>query len=129
MENIYIEHTSHTPEVYFDMEEHKLHIVGKSYPEDASRFYEPIVAWLEGNISEIKDKFSVEFQFDYFNTSSSKYILRIFLILEDFKKAHPEVALSIIWKYHPNDEEMMESGQEYQQFVTIPFEFVEENKD
>lgn len=129
MENIYIEHTFHTPEVYFDMEEHKLHIVGKSYPEDASRFYEPVVAWLEGNIFEIKDKFSVEFQFDYFNTSSSKYILRIFLILEDFKKAHPEVALSIIWKYHPNDEEMMESGQEYQQFVTIPFEFVEENKD
>ena len=32
MENIYIEHTFHTPEVYFDKEEYKLHFVGKSYP-------------------------------------------------------------------------------------------------
>ena len=129
MENIFIEHSFHTPEVYYDNEEHKLHIIGKSYPEDASKFYEPVVTWLEGNISEIKDKFSVEFKLDYFNTSSSKFILRIFLILEEYKKTHPEVAMSITWKYHPYDEEMMESGQEYQQFVTIPFEFVEENKD
>ena len=129
MENIYIEQSFHTPEVSFDNEKNRLYIVGKSYPEDASKFYEPIVAWLEENISEIKDNFSVEIQLDYFNTSSSKYILRIFLMLEDFKKEHPEITLSITWKYHPNDEEMKESGIEYQQFVTIPFEFIEEDKD
>ena len=53
MENIYIEQSFHTPEVSFDNEKNRLYIVGKSYPEDASKFYEPIVAWLEENISEI----------------------------------------------------------------------------
>ena len=122
MENIYIEHTSHTPEVYFDMEEHKLHIVGKSYPEDASRFYEPVVAWLDGNISEIKDKFSVEFQFDYFNTSSSKQIAKIFLLLE---KINENVFVQVIWKYKKEDSDMMASGMRFSKLLNLEFELRE----
>ncbi|MCQ2605364.1 MAG: DUF1987 domain-containing protein [Bacteroidales bacterium] len=127
MEHLYIEPSGWTPEVYFNIDENKLCLLGRSFPEDAATFYTPIVAWLEKNIHEFANGFTLEIQFEYFNTSSSKYLLKMFRFLELYKQAN-KISVQVVWKYFANDEEMKESGMEYQQFVDIPFEFIEIEK-
>ena len=56
---------------------------------------------------------------EYFNTSTSKYLLQIMQQLETlFDKG---VNVTIVWYY--SDEDMQELGNDYQQIVKVPFEF------
>lgn len=127
MEHLYIESSSWTPEVFFNIDDNKLCFVGRSFPEDASSFYDPIITWLENNIQEFVSGFTLEIQLEYFNTSSSKYLLKMFRFLEQYKASH-DVPVKIRWMYFDNDDEMKDFGLEYQQFVSVPFEFVEIKK-
>ena len=58
MEHLYIEATAHTPEVYFNIDDDKLCLLGRSFPEDAASFYIPVVTWLENNIQEFTKIFA-----------------------------------------------------------------------
>lgn len=123
MEHLYIEATSHTPEVYFNIDENKLCLLGRSFPEDAAVFYSPVIAWLENNITEFSERFVLEVEFEYFNTASAKYLLKLIRVMEKYKETS-KVPVSVRWNYFKNDLDMKDSGIEYQRFVTIPFEFI-----
>jgi len=127
MEHLYIEATAHTPEVYFNIDDAKLCIVGRSFPEDSALFYKPVLSWLEGNIQEFKEKFSIEVNLEYYNTSSSKYLVKMFRFLEQY---HAETGLpvSVRWMYPAEDVDLKEAGLEYHQFVSIPFEYIPTDK-
>lgn len=127
MEHLYIEATAHTPEVFFNIDENKLCLLGRSFPEDAAVFYSPVIAWLENNITEFSERFVLEVEFEYFNTASAKYLLKLIHVMEKYKEAH-DIPISVRWNYFKNDTDMKESGAEYQRFVTIPFEFIEVEK-
>ena len=128
MEHLYIEPSGRTPEVFFNIDDSKLCILGRSFPEDVSAFYLPIGKWLKNNIVVCVECFNMEIQLEYFNTTSSKYLLEMMRIIEDYKKKH-DVPVAVHWKYFSNDEDMKESGMEYQQFVSIPFVFEEVRKN
>ena len=122
MDCLNIKSSGWTPEVTFNAEDNKLCIFGRSFPEDVSAFYEPIENWLKKNICECVSGFNLEVQLDYFNATSSKYLLHIMRIIEDFKKnCNVSVSVSVLWKYNANDDDMKEFGLEYQEFVSIPF--------
>ncbi len=123
MEHLYIDKSPHTPEVYFNIDDSKLCIIGRSFPEDAAQFYMPIMSWLENNIQEFENGFAIDVQLEYYNTSSSKYLLKMFYFLEKYHEEH-NYPVKVIWKYPSNDEDMKNAGLEYQQFVGVPFEFV-----
>ncbi|MBQ3675780.1 MAG: DUF1987 domain-containing protein [Bacteroidales bacterium] len=123
MEHLYIEATAHTPEVYFNIDDDKLCMLGRSFPEDAASFYIPVVTWLENNIQEFAKRFVLEIQLEYFNTASAKYLLKMIHIMEKYKSKH-NIPVIVRWLYFENDTDMKDSGTVYQQFVTIPFEFI-----
>ena len=60
---------------------------------------------------------------DYFNTSSSKYLLEIFKKFE--KKSGQELKVVIHWIYEEDDWDMRDCGLDYQEIIKIPFEFIE----
>lgn len=122
MEHLYIEQSPHTPEVYFNLDENKLCLIGRSFPEDASAFYAPIIDWLEHNIQEFPEGFTIEIHLDYYNTSSSKYLLKIFRFLEEYH-SKTSVPVCIHWFYPENDDDVKNAGLEFQQFVAVPFKF------
>ncbi|MBO7053878.1 MAG: DUF1987 domain-containing protein [Bacteroidales bacterium] len=127
MENLFIEQTSYTPQVYFDEEGNKLCLTGRSFPEDATSFYTPVLAWFETNKNNLQANFSVEVLLDYYNTASSKYLVKLFRMTEELHEKKG-LTVSIVWKYATNDEDMKEAGSEYKQFIDIPFEMVEVEK-
>ncbi|OFX22167.1 MAG: hypothetical protein A2033_14410 [Bacteroidetes bacterium GWA2_31_9] len=115
-----ISSTHKTPTISFNPNSGIFLIEGWSTPEDSFVFYEPVISWLteyEKNPSEVTE-FSVKLS--YYNTSSSKWILEIFYILEKIHRMH---SVKVNWYY--DDEDMEETGQDYSSMVHIPFNFIE----
>ncbi|MBA3705620.1 MAG: DUF1987 family protein [Bacteroidetes bacterium] len=90
MDSLIIAQTEDSPAVTLDTTTNHFIISGESRPENTGKFYAPIIDWLIKfeNIlyyqkNESNDKFALAFTFklDYFNSTSSKYILDIILIL------------------------------------------------
>ena len=87
MKNLQIKKTKYTLAVDFDVHEGILKMSGSSYPENALEFFKPIFECLKNYIAEHNKKLSLELDIDYLNTSSTKCLLDIFEILEDYQTA------------------------------------------
>lgn len=122
MEVLHIEGTEDTPEVLLDSGNNTFSISGRSFPENAIEFYEPIFVWLQKYAEEVENDMEFEFCMEYFNTSSSKQIAKIFLLLE---KINENVFVQVIWKYKKEDSDMMASGMRFSKLLNLEFELRE----
>ncbi|MCC5946603.1 MAG: DUF1987 domain-containing protein [Bernardetiaceae bacterium] len=117
MDIINLEGTEDTPKVLLDKANETFEVSGRSLPEDAAEFYQPIIEWLDAYSENPNPSTPFMFKLEYFNTASSKLILDILSKLEDIE------GTSIVWYFHEDDEDMEEAGEEFSELVEIPFEF------
>ncbi|HEC43267.1 MAG TPA: DUF1987 domain-containing protein [Bacteroides sp.] len=117
------EGTSRTPSVKFDSTQGILEIKGRSNPELAMVFYEPLIDWLEEYAKAPGEKTVVNIQLEYFNSSSSKCILDAIKILEGIYKAKHQVVIN--WYYEQDDEIILEAGEDYKFLTSTPFKIIE----
>jgi hypothetical protein len=123
MKAIYIQATQDTPAVTLDVQKGIFEIKGNSYPEDSAHFYNPIIEWLQELLnSTFNGSIEFNFNFDYFNTSSAKFILEILRILEEFQEKN--VKTLVRWHYYEDDIDILESGEDYKNIVSVPFELI-----
>jgi hypothetical protein len=120
MEALRIESTHKTPRVILDPENGIFEFSGRSIPEDALGFYRPIFDWLDEYAKSPLPVTHVKFDLEYFNTSSSKNILEILKRLESIHTNGHEVRVT--WYYDEDDEDMEETGQDYQALLNLPIE-------
>lgn len=111
-----------TPKVDFNKESSTLDITGQSYPENAFQFFSPITQWLQDFVETKPDELTVNFKLDYFNTSSSKCLLDILEILENYHQSNGKV--KVYWHYEQDDEDMEDSGHDFGADLELPFELV-----
>lgn len=116
-----IEATEKTPSVVLDPESNHFEITGKSIPNDAEAFYNPILEWLEAYMAKPNARTSISFNLEFFNISSSKRILFILYRLNEMVDEGHDVRVK--WCYAKNDDDMLEVGQDYAFMVKVPFEF------
>lgn len=122
MEKIILEPTEETPKVILDKENSIFEISGNSLPEDVTTFYNPIIKWFEKYEKAPNEKTVFSFNFEYYNTSSSKMVLRLLEILKDMqRKGHK---IEVQWHYLEDDEDMIEAGEDYSENLRIPFTFI-----
>jgi len=122
------EATTKTPEVLFDASTGLLSINGRSIPENSYQFYDPLLTWLDNYASSPRELTSLSFKLDYFNTSSSMYILGILKKMEKLFLAGNKAEVK--WHYEVDDEDMLQTGEDLKQIVKIPIQMVEvEPKD
>jgi hypothetical protein len=81
----FIEETPKTPRVSFDMSSGELTLTGRSIPENATRFYEPLVQWAEGYIKSPSSATNLRLNLEYFNSSSTLWIARLIKTLADIR--------------------------------------------
>lgn len=118
----HLEPTQATPEVKLDKESGKFEFNGRSLPENVKEFYNPIMEWIENYSQEPNDHTKVIFNFEYFNTASSKIILDLIENLKTLKEKGKE--LDIDWYYLEEDDDMLEAGEDYSDITEIPFNFI-----
>ncbi len=122
MNSIKIESQEDTPKIVFDPENNIFEISGRSLPEDASLFYEPIIEWLKEYAENPNENTDLHIKMNYFNTASSKLLLDILMIMEDMVEAGNNCIIK--WFYDEDDEDMEEAGEEYSELIDVPFELV-----
>jgi len=128
MEPLLIRATDESPGINFDKDLGKFLIFGKSFPEEVKRFFDPVLLWLEEYVSNPNDLTRFEFRLEYFNSATSTMLVEILYTLERIiKETNKKVV--IIWNYLEIDDDMHETGKEYEEMVKIPFEFkiIEDN--
>lgn len=85
---------------------------GRCYTEDISEFFAPVLKSLEDYLDG-QEGSDIEFNFEltYFNSSTSRFILRILDQLDT--AAGKGNTVSIFWHYEDDDEDTLELGEEY----------------
>jgi len=118
MKDLIIKETEKTPSVALSTNG-VLKIEGRSIPYDAAKFFKPLLDWTkEFTASEIR----VDIKLEYFNTSSSKFILEMLRLLEN----NPNNSNILVnWFYEEGDLDVLESGQYFESIIGIPFKYIE----
>lgn len=120
MENLIIDSTNSTPAVLFNVEKGILMLSGKSLPENANRFFDPIEMALDEYIAKYSNSLlMITCEFEYINTSSSKALYN--LLLKATKALKNNV--SVIWGYEEEDEDLKEQGQDFASALGVIFEY------
>jgi hypothetical protein len=115
--------TADTPTVVLDPEGGIFQIEGESYPENAMEFYKPVIEHLNEFVGENRDQaLQVNLKMLYFNSSSSKCLLDIFDILEEY--AGRGNGVKVHWFYQEDDEDIKESGEDFAEDLQLDFELI-----
>jgi len=119
-----LQETKHTPEIRFENSSGLLRIKGRSFPEDAHSFYNPIMNWIDNYVLQSADDTYLEIFLEFFNTSSSKYFLEIFKKLKKIE-TYRNKNVTVRWFYEKGDEDMYETGIDYRDISNLNFEIIE----
>ncbi|MEQ9425939.1 MAG: DUF1987 domain-containing protein [Cyclobacteriaceae bacterium] len=123
MEKYYEEPTRITPEIKFDPELGILDFKGRSSPENAVQFYSRVIYLLDDYAMSEAASLIANFNFDYFNTSSSKCLFDVFRRLDKVERMGKELVIN--WYYEEDDEDMLEAGEDYCDLLGLDFNFIE----
>jgi hypothetical protein len=123
MVNIKLEGTQDTPAVLLDATKGLIEFSGKSFPADVSDYYSPIIKWIDEYALKPQVNTTIVMKMDYFNTASSKVILDILYKFEDISNDGHSVLIK--WYFPDDDDDMKETGEEYEQIVDVKFEHIE----
>jgi hypothetical protein len=107
--NLFVEQTPKTPQVDLNQYTGELILYGKSIPENAAKVYDPILNWVAQYVLNAKPTTNFRLNLEYFNTSSSIWLVKILKELIQIK--NPDYVL-ILHIYIPLEDfdDMEESG-------------------
>lgn len=125
MENLVLEGTQSSPDIFFDAKTGVLEIKGKSYPENPAEFYGPVLGWLQEYLGLPDTKsIVVNMEVIYLNSSSSKAFLNLLEALE--RAAQNGKHITVNWRYHHENETSLECGEEFgEDLEAVTFNLVE----
>lgn len=118
MEKITLNGTFETPAVILDSEQGIIELSGRSLPEDTVQFFKPVLNWVDEFLQNPGPKAEILIKLEYFNTATSKVLLNLLTRFENAK-----APVEVKWYHFEEDEDMLESGKEFEELVNIPFSF------
>ncbi|MEA2041217.1 MAG: DUF1987 domain-containing protein [Bacteroidota bacterium] len=119
MKELIIEAKTDTPGIIFKPEMNEFKIFGKSLPEDAKEFYDPILNYLRLYAEAPNPETVLEINLEYYNSASVRKLVSILNLFDKISKAGNKV--EAVWLYEESDEVMQENGLDFQDIVTMPF--------
>jgi len=111
--------TEDTPEVSFSASEGLFRLKGRSLPENAWQFYQPLIEWTRAYCAAIQQDTRIELHMDYFNSSSGRYLFEILTIME--LESRDKSRFHVHWYAEAEDELMIEKGEELQGLLDLAF--------
>lgn len=132
MEKLHIKARKDSPDIIFNTQNNEFSIKGVCHPENVTKFFVPVIRWLDEYKNELKKTenktpINVIFFFRYFNSATYKYLITLLQKIYEFTEL--SIPVSVKWFYEIEDEDMRESGVELFEFsgIKIPYECIESN--
>jgi hypothetical protein len=119
----YKESTKETPIVSLNSEKGVLLIDGNCESETPDEFFTEITDWINNYSKKPQETTTLTINLGGINISSSKYLLNIIYQLEALHKENFKVRIR--WVYKNGEDGNYELGKDYNEMVSIPFEFIE----
>ncbi|MGP8215183.1 MAG: DUF1987 domain-containing protein [Bacteroidia bacterium] len=124
MEKLLIKETLNSPRVIFDPLKKRYEISGKSFPENAKSFYQPVIDWLNSVPVSPSENIRMSFMLDYISSSS---VISLKQVLAKIKTLNSNGAnIEVLWHFDPTDPDIKEIGEEYEKVVGLKLQFVEQ---
>lgn len=120
--NMIIAPTRNTPFVCLDSRSGIMTFRGKSSPGSAMLFFLPIIKKLRAQLVEHRNNVVINIALVYFNTSSAKCLYDILKLLSHSRKHGTNVTVN--WYYEVWDEDMKETGEDYETVVGMAFNHI-----
>ena len=119
MKPIIIAPTDSTPLVDFGSNGHFL-IEGRSRPEDAVKFFRPLIEFIEySTVSEVNFDINLE----YFNTATSKNLLELLKVLDANRNIE---RVFVNWHFEKGDEDSIEMAEIFEDYLNrIYFRYID----
>lgn len=124
MQRYYKPETKSSPSVDFDPAVGVLSVQGQSYPENAFKFYEPILEWADDYLRQLPPEAEalLQFQMPYMNTSSTKCLM---MLLDKFESAYSQgKRVAVRWICNVDNESELECAEEMMEDLSLPFDIV-----
>ncbi len=123
MQNLLIEKTNSTPYINFNAVSGVLQIKGESFPENAAKFYNPVMEWLREYLDCTSEQTTLDFEIVYFNSSTSKIFMTIFDVLDEEVKNGKKIVVN--WRCDGENETAIECGEEFEEDLRyLPFNII-----
>lgn len=119
MEPLIINATTETPLITLDGSAGMFSIVGKSYPENVVEFYQPVFNYIDEYKLNTKPKTVLQFNLIYYNTATSKIIVKLIMKLKELA-----TDFEIKWLCRKDDDLMIEKGEEIQELLNVNLQIV-----
>lgn len=126
MQPLNIRKTEYSPSVNYNPSTKQFTFEGESRPENCGKFYEPIIDWVTKHIAseEKTAPLIFIFKFDYFNSTSARYIVKFLQTVKELAKQQHNT-IRVEWHYEKLDEDMLEAGKEFSEAVDMDFSYNE----
>jgi len=119
--DLVLKETSKTPGI--NLSRGLLKISGRSIPEDALAFYQPVMMWIEEYIKSPEPLTRLDFRLEYINSGSNRFVFNILKLLEECNKSGGNVIVN--WYYEEDDDTIKNLGKDFGSLLDIPFKLVE----
>jgi two-component SAPR family response regulator len=126
----YIHHgTASSPEICLIPDENIFVISGRSAPEDVRGIYYPVIEWIDEfvTIVTVNNQYTevnpllFKFDFEYFNSSSAKFLYDIIHRLKDLQSIG--VSVVVKWYHEEGDIDLLEAGEDLSILLDLPFTY------
>ncbi len=122
MKELILAPTKTTFGINFDYLNGVLNFSGTSYPDNAIEFFQPLTDWVKEFTLNEDRPLIVNFNVNYFNTSSSKYLFKILELIDEYKNSGHTV--EIYWHYIEGEEDLLDSWKELVDELDLEYEIV-----
>ena len=112
-----IEGSDRTPVISIDTDIGLVSIKGIMIPENPISHFEIFSSQIHDLYEQMKC-LKLEFELEYFNTASAKYLYDLLKSLKDKNN------IEVIWRYEEDDEDILETGKEYESLTGLQFTFI-----
>ena len=128
MQRFKIQPTESSFNIDLNIERGEFIFLGESRPENAPRFFDPILDWLNGFealMKSLKQSYDLKviFKLDYFNSTSTKYLVDISKALKRIGDIN-NVNQTVEWHYKEIDEDIEESGRELIEWTGLDIQLI-----
>ena len=113
------------PEVVLDPVDGVFKIHGKSFPENAEKFYRPIINWLDdlgGTSTQASNGKGFDFLFYYINSSSVFALLELLNKIKSLNDAG--FSFEVIWRHDEDDDDIRRIGEDYARLTSLDIQLV-----
>lgn len=114
-----IQATENTPRVYFDLNQGRLELRGRCFPDDTSKFFNPVLSWLSEHIGNQSVIARFEVYLEYYNTGTYIRLLELFDLLGDKNTQGHEI--EVHWYVQEEDEDSIDNAESFMDVTKVPF--------